>query len=263
MNTATAEKQNKIMYISQAENFSKIPGSPIAYWVSKNWLSIFDEETMKSYGDSCIGMRTGDNERFLRFWFEVNQDKFGQKYNNADAACKSAKKWFPYCKGGSFRKWYGNNDYVVNWENDGCEIKENTRRVYPQLGDNLSWKISNEQYYFKKGLTWSGVGARVFGVRSYPCGMIFDSGANSYFVYNNDDYNYFAGLLNCKIINEIIKIVNPTINTGCGVIAQLPAKKVLTNVKEINEKVDANIALSKADWDSFETSWDFKKHPLI
>ena len=105
---------------------------------------------MSEYGSSCIGMRSGDNERFLRFWYEINKQKMGIGYSDAKIACLSTKKWFPYCKGGSFRKWYGYNEYVVNWENDGSEIKENTRRVYPQLGDNLSWKISNDQFYFKK-----------------------------------------------------------------------------------------------------------------
>ena len=163
----------------------------------------------------------------------------------------------------SFRKWYGNNEYVVNWENDGSEIKENTRRVYPQLGDNLSWKISNEQFYFKKGLTWSGVGARVFGVRSYPDGMIFDSGANSYFVNDEMDYLYFAGLLNCTIINNVINVINPTINTGCGVIAQLPAIKSAFYKSNIEQYVKSCINISQIDWDSFETSWDFMHHPLL
>ena len=160
------DAQNR--FYTEQSNFFKIPGKPIAYWISENYLRIFGEHTMSEYGSSCIGMRTGDNERFLRFWYEINKQKMGIGYSDAKIACQSTKKWFPYCKGGSFRKWYGNNEYVVNWENDGSEIKENTRRVYPQLGDNLSWKISNEQFYFKKGLTWSGVGARVFGVRSYP-----------------------------------------------------------------------------------------------
>ena len=208
-------------------------------------------------------MRTGDNERFLRFWYEINKQKMGIGYSDAKIACQSTKKWFPYCKGGSFRKWYGNNEYVVNWENDGSEIKENTRRVYPQLGDNLSWKISNEQFYFKKGLTWSGVGARVFGVRSYPDGMIFDSGANSYFVNDEMDYLYFAGLLNCTIINNVINVINPTINTGCGVIAQLPAIKSAFYKSNIEQYVKSCINISQIDWDSFETSWDFMHHPLL
>ena len=258
-----ASSKGQIMFISQSSNYAKVPGNPIAYWISAKYLQIFSNKNMADFGSSCIGMRTGDNERFLRYWYEIKIDKMGIGYENADEAQKSHKKWFPYCKGGSFRKWYGNNDYVVNWENDGYEIKENTRRVYPQLGDNLGWKISNEQFYFKKGLTWSGVGARVFGVRSYPNGMIFDSGANSFFVNEQDDYLFFTGLLNCSIMDETIKIINPTINTGCGVIAQLPAIKSEEEKENVEGYVSECIKVSKTDWDSFETSWDFKKHPLI
>ena len=281
------DAQNR--FYTEQSNFFKIPGKPIAYWISENYLRIFGEHTMSEYGSSCIGMRTGDNERFLRFWYEINKQKMGIGYSDAKIACQSTKKWFPYCKGGSFRKWYGNREYVVywgengdslssngafrrwygnmdcvvNWENDGSEIKENTRRVYPQLGDNLSWKISNEQFYFKKGLTWSGVGARVFGVRSYPDGMIFDSGANSYFVNDEMDYLYFAGLLNCTIINNVMNVINPTINTGCGVIAQLPAIKSAFYKSNIEQYVKSCINISQIDWDSFETSWDFMHHPLL
>jgi type II restriction/modification system DNA methylase subunit YeeA len=266
----TTQQRKEMMFLSRENryfanqtDFSIIPGAPIAYWVTKDYLKVFRSKTMSDYGVSCIGMRTGDNERFLRLWSEVNLNKVGIGYRNAESARDSGRKWFPYCKGGSFRKWYGNNDYVVNWENDGFEIKENTRRVYPYLGDNLSWKISNEPYYFRKGLTWSGVGAKVFGVRSYPDGMIFDSGANSYFVKNDKDYLYFAGLLNCVIMDDIINIVNPTINTGCGVIAQLPAIKPSTYNESIEKLVEQCIEMSKYDWDSFETSWDFHKHPLV
>ena len=250
-------------FVAKNSNFEKVPGSPIAYWISENYIRIFDNKTMSDYGNSCIGMRTGDNARFLRFWFEISGQKFGIGYSSAEEALKSKKKWFPYCKGGSFRKWYGNNEYLVNWENDGFEIKENTRKVYPYLGDNLGWKISNENYYFHPGLTWSGVGARVFGVRSYPQGMIFDSGANSFFVSDEQNYYYFAGLLNCVIMNDVINVINPTINTGCGVIAQLPAKVDKNAITEVTEIVKECIKLSKEDWDSFEYSWDFKTHPFV
>ena len=253
----------KNRFFALQDNFIKIPGGPIAYWVSEKYISIFSNKTMSEYGSSCIGMRTGDNERFLRLWHEISLQRFGLGFPSAKAAMESGKKWFPYCKGGAFRKWYGNNEYLVNWESDGAEIKENTRRVYPYLGDNLGWKISNENYYFTPGLTWSGVGARVFGVRSYPEGMIFDSGANSYFVNKPEHYYYFAGLLNCIIINDVINVINPTINTGCGVIAQLPA--ILSEAKEelISGIVRSCISISKIDWDSFETSWDFQVHPLV
>ena len=250
-------------YISSQKNYEIIPGSPIAYWVSNNYLKIFKEKKMSDYGASCIGMRTGDNERFLRLWHEIDINKMGIGYCSSIEAKKSGLKWFPYCKGGSFRKWYGNNEYVVNWENDGYEIKENTKRVYPQLGDNLGWKISNEQFYFRKGLTWSGVGAKIFGVRSYPDGMIFDSGANSFFVKDGSDYLYFAGLLNCAIINDVINIINPTINTGCGVIAQLPAIKNNDLKEKIETIVKRCVDISQKDWDFFENSWDYQCHPFV
>ncbi len=250
-------------FLSDQENFDKIPNSPVAYWVSKSMIDIFSNPSISEFGKSCIGMRTGDNARFLRLWFEVNWDKIGIGYKSATEACASEKKWFPYCKGGSFRKWYGNNEYVVNWENDGEEIKENTRRVYPNLGDNLSWKISNEDKYFMRGITWSGVGASVFGVRCYPEGMLFDSGANGFFVFNNNHYEYFAGLLNCKIIDDVIKIINPTINTGCGVIADLPAILSKEYLDEVTNLVKQNISIAKHDWDLSELSWDFVKNPIV
>ena len=250
-------------YTARQDDFAKIPGAPVAYWVSGNMLAAFGHQTMSNYGSSCIGMRTGDNERFLRLWHEVSFGKIGFGCHDRQEAENSGCKWFPYCKGGPYRKWYGNNDYVVNWENDGYEIKEHTREIYPQLGNNLGWKISNENFYFRPGLTWSGIGVRGFGVRSYPQGMIFDSGANSYFVYDEANYYYFAGLLNCTIINDMVNIINPTINTGCGVIAKLPAILREDKRDEITALVQENINLSRADWDSSEISWDFQTHPLI
>jgi hypothetical protein len=251
------------IFFTDQNNFIKIPGSLIGYWVNDKFLEIFRENKMSDFGDSCIGMRTGNNLRFLRFWHETIFENIGLDNDNASEAQKSSQKWFPYCKGGTFRKWYGNNDYVVNWENDGYEIKENTKLVYPQLGDNLGWKISNEQYYFKPGLTWSGVGASIFGVRSYPKGMLFDSGANSYFVFEQESYYYFAGLLNSSLINSFINIINPTINTGCGVISILPAIFNSQFFNTVNRNVERSIKLSLADWDSSETSWDFRQNELI
>ncbi|WP_341299723.1 BREX-1 system adenine-specific DNA-methyltransferase PglX [Lysinibacillus sp. FSL H8-0500] len=255
---------SSFVYSTNQKDFENIPGSPIAYWISNQMIEIFNnQKPLSEYADSCIGMRTGDNNRFLRFWFEINKSKMGICLNSAQEAIEKSKKWIPYNKGGTFRKWFGNNEYVVNWENNGYEIKENTKLVYPQLGDNLSWKISNEHQYFKKGITWSGVTMNTFGVRCYDKGMIFDSGANGLFVHDNDDYYYFAGLLNSNLVDTIIKIINPTINTGSGVLAKVP---IVTSNKykgEIENLVIEAIAISKKDWDSFETSWDFDKHPLL
>lgn len=172
-------------------------------------------------------------------------------------------KWIPYNKGGDFRKWYGNNSYVVNWENDGYEIKENTKLNYPKLGENLGWKISNEEYYYKKGITWSGVTSGDFSCRCYEDGFIFDSGANGLFAYEDEMRYYLAGILNSSVGSYILKMLNPTINTGSGTINQVPI--ILDSDKKtiIINLVKECINISKIDWDSYESSWDFKKHPLV
>ena len=266
----TSENEKKEMFLSEEnrftakqENFSKIPGKPIAYWVSDNIANIFNYNTVKDIGFAGIGMRTGDNKRFLRIWTEVSIKNILFNCLNKEEQIKSKIKWIPYNKGGEFRKWYGNNEYIVNWYNNGYEIKENTKKVYPQLGDNLGWKISNEKYYYKKGITWSGVTTGNFSCRCYNEGFIFDSGANGLFPYNENNYYYISGALNNKISNLILKILNPTINTGSGTLNQVP----IIIVEKYKEKVDLlvkeNISLSKTDWDSFETSWDFEKHPLV
>ncbi len=245
------------------ENFSKIPGSPVAYWVSENFIKSFQYTTIEDFGFAGIGMRTGDNERFLRFWHEVDKNNIIIGCKSAEEQIASNKKWVPYNKGGEFRRWYGNNDYVVNWYNNGEEIKENTRKVYPQLGENLGWKISNEQYYFKRGITWSGVTSSKCSYRAYPTGFIFDSGANGLFVYDERNYCYVLGCLNNSISLYILSVINPTINTGAGTVRKIPLLFNEYYKNEIDSLVQQNIDLSKSDWDSFETSWDFQTHPLI
>lgn len=251
------------LYVSCADNFSKIPGMPVAYWVSENFIKSFQYTTIEDFGFAGIGMRTGDNERFLRFWHEVDKNNIIIGCKSAEEQIASNKKWVPYNKGGEFRRWYGNNDYVVNWYNNGEEIKENTRKVYPQLGENLGWKISNEQYYFKRGITWSGVTSSKCSYRAYPTGFIFDSGANGLFVYDEQNYCYVLGCLNNSISLYILSVINPTINTGAGTVRKIPLLFNEYYKNEIDSLVQQNIDLSKSDWDSFETSWDFKTHPLL
>lgn len=236
-------------------NFEKIPRSPIGYWVSDNVISYFNGRLVEDIGFAGIGMRTGDNNRFLRLWTEISQDKFSLSSNVI------VNKWIPYNKGGEFRRWYGNNEYVVNWENNGYEIKENTRLHYPELGDNLSWKISNESYYFKPGITWTGVSTKAFNCRVYPEGYIFDSGANGLFTYEIPK-EIAAAYLNSKVANYFLQLLNPTINYGSGTIRQVP---FIDNIDTLDIKVsiDDNINISKSDWDAHETSWDFKGNELV
>lgn len=250
-------------YEANAENFSKIPGAPVAYWVSENFIRAFEGKTIADFGFAGIGMRTGDNVRFLRLWYEVSNCKIQINCTSADEQIEAHSKWIPYNKGGEFRRWYGNNEYVVNWYNNGEEIKENTRRVYPQLGDDLGWKISNEQYYFKKGITWSGITSSKCSYRVYEEGFIFDSGANGLFVYDADNRYYIAACLNNSITLFTMSVINPTINNGAGTVRKIPI--IMDNNKKplIDSMVKENISLSKTDWDSFETSWDFTEHPLV
>lgn len=252
----------KNRYEFSQNKYSDIPGNQIAYWISDNFIKLFSNKTVKDYGFAGIGMRTGNNERFLRHWFEVRVDNTLFHCKTAKQQIESKTRWIPYNKGGNYRKWYGNNDYTVNWFNNGEEIKNNTKKVYPQLGDNLEWKISNQKYYFLKGITWSGVTMGPFGCRCYEEGFIFDSGANGLFTVTDENRYYLAGCLNSKVVGEILKILNPTINTGSGTINQIPTIMNNDRKAEIVNCVKMAIGLSKSDWDSFETSWDFKRHPL-
>ena len=209
-------------YFVRQEQYAKIPGETIAYWVSENFIKAFDAKTVADFGFAGIGMRTGDNNRFLRLWYEVAKTNILIGCKSAQEQIESKTRWIPYNKGGEFRRWYGNNDYVVNWFNNGEEIKENTRKVYPQLGDDLGWKISNEQYYYKKGITWSGVTISKCSFRVYDNGFIFDSGANGLFLYDESNRYYVAACLNNAITQYIMEVINPTVNNGAGTIRKIP-----------------------------------------
>lgn len=250
-------------YVAEQDNFSKIPGSPVAYWVSVAFLKSFEGKTIEDYSFAGIGMRTGDNSRFLRHWYEVAKDNMIIGCKSKNEQIVSHCRWVPYNKGGEFRRWYGNNEYVVNWLNDGEEIKENTRRTYPELGDNLGWKISNEQYYYKKGITWSGITSSKCSFRVYEEGFIFDSGANGLFTYDEDMRYYIAACLNNTIALYTLGVINPTLNNGAGTIRKIPVILDEERKDIVDNFVEDNISISKSDWDSFETSWDFKRHPLV
>ncbi|MDK2919365.1 MAG: hypothetical protein PWQ37_2098 [Candidatus Petromonas sp.] len=249
-------------FVTSIETFSKVPDNPVVYWISEKIKNIFQSGIyLDDFAQLRQGMATSDNNRFVRGWFEVDLNKIGFGCSNQDEATKSRKKWFPYNKGGTFRKWYGNNEYLVNWENDGQEIKELARKLYK----SYTRTIKNISYYFKKGITWSSVTMNTFGVRCYDKGMLFDTGANSLFC--EEKYYYLlAVFLNTKLADSFLKIINPTINNGVGSVKKLPV--VFEDIDEylvrsIEKYVRVNLDISKKDWDSFETSWDFKKHPLL
>ena len=243
---------NNRYVVADQKQFEQIPGYTLGYWMSSHFLDAFSGKSVSDYGFAGIGMRTGDNVRFLRRWYEVDLNK--------TSIYHPKRKWVPYNKGGEFRRWYGNNDYLVNWENNGEEIKENTRLHYPELGDNLSWKITNEPYYFKPGITWTGVSTKAFNCRWYPKGFIFDSGANGLFVYKPSDEKSLLAYLNSNVANAFLSILNPTINYGSGTIRQVP---IPDNITHANNLAEMCISISKQDWDAHETSWDFETSPLL
>ena len=250
-------------YEFDQSNFPKIPGSPVAYWVSKNFTALFAEKTIRDIAFAGIGMRTGDNDRFLRLWYEIERNKMYCSCSNAEEALRVHAKWIPYNKGGEFRRWYGNNEYVVNWENDGKEIKDNTRRVYPQLGDNLGWKISNEQYYFHEGITWTVVSSKKTSFRRYYQGAIISNSGQSVISDNTELLDYLTGLLNTNIVADILAIISPTMGFESGYINKIPVIYDDSKSESIRQLATCNIDFSRVDWDSFETSWDFQHHPLL
>ena len=250
-------------YEQCSDNFAKIPGAPVAYWVSEKFRNIYDNLNVKDIAFVGIGMRTGDNNRFLRRWYEVSLVKTKFDSINSINAVESECKWFPYNKGGESRRWYGNNEFVVNWENDGKEIKDNTREKYPQLGDDLGWKISNEKFYFQPILTWSFITSSKFmGVRIKRNGFISDV-AGSMIVPRLICLEYLAGLLCSKVSERIITIANPTLNVQVKDVASVPVILDFNYHSDIVKKVDSCCKKSQSDWDAFETSWDFTKHPLL
>ncbi len=244
-------------FFAQQEEFTKIPGSPVAYWISATLRSCFANGTMLGQlADSKQGLATSDNNRFCRLWFEPALASINFHATSTDSARKSNAKWFPYNKGGEFRRWYGNNDYVVNWENDGFEIKHS----FDEKG-KLRSRPQNTQFYFHESASWSLISTGVAAFRYKPYGHIFDVGGMSFF--SKDLLFYLLGLCNSPVSIEVLRIIAPTINFQCGDIASIPVL-ISNNYKgKIEELVKENIDICRTDWDSFEFSWDFKKHPLI
>ncbi len=188
-------------------------------------------------------------------WYEIEDNKTYFTAHSHEEAIESRKKWFPYNKGGEFRKWYGNNDYVVNWENDGYEIKHFVDRNGKQRS-----VIRNPNYMFKQCVSWSLI-TDTSSFRYKPNGYVFDVAGMSIFSDNN--ILYLLSLLNTKPVYEFLKILAPTKNAQCGDIARIPVIIDESKRPRIEELAKENIEISRADWDSFETSWDFKRHPLV
>ena len=246
-------------YEQSADNFTKIPGSPVAYWASNAVFKDFQtNKKVKDISETRIGMATANNDRFMRLWYEVNVDKTSFSSSSREKAKESGKKWFSYCKGGNFRKWYGNLEYIVNWESDGYEVQnfrdENTGRV---RSHNY-----NLDYIFKPGLTFTAISSSNFACRVMT-NSLFGSGGSGICNILEDDRMSLLGVLNSKVSEYLINCLSATMNFEVNMIGSIPYI-VQNDLKlQIDETVGITINLSKKDWDSFETSWDFQHHPLL
>lgn len=259
-NIESNEKGNLIKFQAKQKDFEKIPGSPIAYWVSDKIREIFEKnQKLGEIGEAKQGLATTDNNKFLRLWNEVNQSKIGYNISNSKEALESKKKWFPYNKGGNFRKWYGNQEYLVNWENDGDEIKKNVLQKYSYL-KTPDFVVKNQGYYFKESISWTDITSTGNSFRYYPKGFIYDVTGMSYFIDESKQKN-LLGILNNKLIYIITKILNPTLHLQIGDLVKVPY--FLIKNEKFNILVQQNILISKEEWDSRETSWNFEKLSLI
>ena len=232
------------------QDFEKIPGCPIGYWVGEKILNIFDSYPSLDYFSSPRkGNSTSNNAKFLRLWHEISLYEIALNYNSVTKVLEDSKRWIPYNKGGGTRKWYGYNENVIDWKDDAKEIRSIPTSV-----------ITNEDYYMKPGLTWSTIASGKFGVRFFESGYIFDNGGCCLF----DTYtkrNYLAAVLNSNILNVFVEILSPTLNYQSGIIAKLPI--IYNENNEFEYLAWECRDISKQDWDAHETSWDFEENPLL
>lgn len=244
-------------YEQYAKQYEKIPGSPVAYWFSKRVLVLFDNKNLGGIGKIAQGLITGATEKFTRIWFEIDNEKLICKASSGNDVKEKHKKWVPYNKGGEYRKWYGNNDYVVNWENNGFEIKN-----FKDVNGKLRSRPQGSEFYFAPIITWTKISSSKIAFRFKEQGHI-SSEAGMTISVSEDIRYYILAFLNSCVAQYILNALSPTLNYELGDIAKLPII-VDNDYKEvINSSVVENEELSRHDWNSFEISWDFKCHPLI
>jgi hypothetical protein len=230
------------LYIAKQSDFSGIPGKPIAYWISEAMMNCFGQQYTSDFAKCSKGLDTGNNDLFLRYWFEVDCTQLRLRNGN--------EKWVPYNKGGSYRKWYGNNDYVVNWEHEG-------RTLTNFKGSN----IRNRQYHFQEGITWSTTTGGSFSCRKSNAGFLFDSKGCMAFPYSRSDLNHLMACMNSKVYNEFLSIITPTLDFNPGPVSRAPM--IICANDSIDRTVSNCISTAKQDWDTFEASWEFVRHPLM
>lgn len=245
------------LYRASLINFSKIPGNPIAYWASINVIDSFDKHpSLESIGLVRQGASTSNNSRFLRLWYEAALLKIGFGLSGLEEANCSGYKWFPYNKGGEYRKWYGNHEYLINYENDGKELKE----FQSTLNQGWTVRLKSREYYFKPSVSWPKISSGSFSTRYYPRGFIFDVAGCCYYPYESESEKKFVLFLNSKVSSEFLRFLSPTLNFEIEQVKKLPfAVNTSINIGQFNRL----FLLSEMDWNSYETSWDFVSLPQL
>lgn len=234
-------------FLINQQEFEKIPSSPIAYWVSDKIREAFEKNKLIDYSIPKFGMSCGNGEKYIKLWSEVNFQKIGFNFQDNFSFNSSYKKWVPLDKGGEYKKWYGNKNFIINWEFDGKEIKNDLKSV-----------IRSPQYFFKKHFSWTLVSSGKFSSRFFKEGFILDTASNCIYFKDENLIYYLGALLNTKLTREILQIINPTLNYSCGVIGLIPTIINQNKILLINNLVQENIDIAKEEWDSRETSWDFE-----
>ena len=263
-----AEKEKHFLlgedeYSTIPSKFLTLPDMQIAYWVSSKVIDLLSsEDCIANYGSALSGLSTSDNERFLRIWEEVSYNNISFNYDSCESTLDGKYKWVPHNKGGSFRRWYGNRDYVVNWRNDGEEIKIAVVNN-PTDPDTTSWsrRIFNWNKFFKQGISWSDVATGKLACRFIPAGAIFNTTGPTFFANDRNNEKYLLALFNSNVFQEFLNLVCPGLHYNTGPISKLPV--IFAKQEKITAHAESNIEISRKDWDSFEASWDFKKHPLL
>ncbi|MBT9906163.1 MULTISPECIES: BREX-1 system adenine-specific DNA-methyltransferase PglX [Bacteroides] len=252
-----SEQGTKIYYpaIPQS-NFEKIPGCPIGYWVSAKMIDNFKNILLGDYANPKAGLATGDNLSFQRLWTEISLDNIGRGFKSTEDTISAKFKWYPCLSGGHARKWSSFEEYVVNWKNDGYELKH-------FIGKNgrIASRPQNTGYYFKEGLTWNKISSNSFSVRYKSTGSIFDDTSRCAFIDRNENLKYLVALLCSKVSLNYLKFFNPTMSFTNGDIARIPIIEMQSSL--IDSLVQQNISISKQDWDAHETSWDFTENEFV
>ena len=239
------------LYRAKPDDFTRIPGSPLAYWLSDAIRGVYDRATpLGELVQARQGLATADNDRFLRLWYEPSVGRTGFGVCDREEATHSQKKWFPYNKGGAFRKWYGNQDFVINWEGDGQEL----------LAMRPKSVIRSPDKYFLESLSWSKITSGGFSLRFFPCGFIFDVAGCSIF---GDELKLILGCMNSPIMSQAVNSISPTLNFEVGQVNDFPFITPGAHKKRLLKLIEGMVEVSATDWNCFETSWEFRSLPIL